>query len=172
MKLILLGYMASGKSFVGAKLAQKLSFKFIDLDDYITEQEGTSIKNLFDSKGELYFRKAEKRYLNELMKSNEKMVIALGGGTPCYYNTMDAMLNTAAIETIYLKVTLQELVKRVSSETHKRPLISHLSTEEALKEFIGKHLFERSFYYNKAKHIVDANTSLEKIIEDIISRLF
>lgn len=164
--------MASGKSNVGIKLANKLSYNFIDLDDYIEKKEGLTVKELFKSKGELYFRKAEKRYLLELIEKREKSIIALGGGTPCYYNTMDALIKNEFVETIYLKVSLNELVKRVTNETEQRPLISHLSTKSELTEFIGKHLFERAHYYNKAKHIINADGSIVNIIENIISKLF
>jgi shikimate kinase len=164
--------MASGKSFIGRKLAEKIDFDFVDLDEFIETNEEKTIKALFEEKGELYFRKVEKKYLAALLKQNEKLVIALGGGTPCYYDTMDALVNDASIETLYLKVSIQEIIKRVTTETAKRPLIAHLKTEEALIEFISKHLFERSYFYNKANHVIDANQSADTIVENIIAKLF
>jgi shikimate kinase len=66
MTLFLVGYMGSGKTVIGNKLAEILNYNFIDLDDYIEEKENASIKNIFDTKGEIYFRKIESLYLKEL----------------------------------------------------------------------------------------------------------
>ncbi|WAC02009.1 shikimate kinase [Lacinutrix neustonica] len=170
--LILLGYMASGKSFIGKKLAKRISYNFIDLDAYVEKKEQKTVKQLFDEKGELYFRKAEKKYLATLLSRDEKVVIALGGGTPCYYDTMDELVNNRAVETLYLKVSIKEIIKRVTKETAKRPLIAHLVTEEALVEFVSKHLFERSYFYNKAHYVIDANQPADIILEDIVAKLF
>lgn len=170
-KIILLGYMASGKSFVGKRLAKKIAYNFIDLDAYIEKEEQQTVKELFEEKGELYFRKTEKKYLTTLLSRDEKLVIALGGGTPCYYDTMDALVNNVAVETLYLKVSIPEIIKRVTNETAKRPLIAHLSTDEALVEFVSKHLFERAYFYNKAQHIIDANQPADILVDDMVTRL-
>lgn len=83
MKVVLLGYMGSGKSTVGIKLAKKLSLPLIDLDHFIEEKEQMSIGELFQNKGEIYFRKQEMSYLEFLLSSSEAMILSLGGGTPC-----------------------------------------------------------------------------------------
>ncbi len=164
--------MASGKSFIGIKLAKLLGYKFTDLDHYIEKKEQQSISDIFKNKGELYFRKKERFYLNELLNSNSKLVIATGGGTPCYYDNMNLIKNSSNTVSIYIKATLKTLVKRVKRETLKRPLIAHLKTNEQLTEFIGKHLFERNTFYNKANLIVNANNEASTTLEDIILKLF
>ncbi len=172
MNIILLGYMASGKSLIGKKLAEALHYNYIDLDAYIESEEQNSVSELFDKKGELFFRKVEHKHLNTLLDTSEKTVISLGGGTPCYYNTMALLKANENFKTIYLRVSIPELVNRLKTEKEQRPIIAHIETEELLTEFIGKHLFERSNFYNQADVIIDANENPEAIIEAILLKLF
>lgn len=164
--------MASGKSFVGKKLSETLKYKFIDLDDYIEMKENKSISSLFKEKGELYFRKAERKYLVELLERQDSIVISLGGGTPCYYSNMDLITEANNTHSFYLRASIPTLVKRLMNEKQQRPLIAHIETEELLTEFIGKHLFERSYFYNQAQFTIDANKDVAVIIEDVKSKLF
>jgi len=172
MNVVLLGYMASGKSKIGKELGKSLSFDFIDLDDFIEQQENNSIHEIFNKYGELYFRTKEKEHLNALLKDSKNTVISLGGGTPCYYNTMDALLAKSNLKTVYLNVSIPVLVDRLKNEKFKRPLIANIETDILLSEFIGKHLFERAYYYNKAEININANGEVNEIIEDIIFSLF
>ena len=173
MNIVLLGYMASGKSLIGKELAKKLNYDFIDLDDYIVANERSEIAAIFKEKGEIYFRKVETRYLKEIISEKDKVVLALGGGTPCYANNMDVLNEAENCKTLYLKTSMSTLVKRLDKETDKRPLISHLSSEDQLSEFIGKHLFERSYFYNQADLSINTdNKKSTEIIEDIIFELF
>jgi shikimate kinase len=173
MNIFLLGYMASGKTTVGKALADKIGFCFMDLDNYIEDKEAMSISAIFATKGEIYFRKLETRYLKELIGTKEKSVISLGGGTPCYGNNMQLLLNSQNATTIYLKASLKELVKRLMKDKDKRPLIAHIESEDALLEFVGKHLFERSTYYNLAsKSIHIDNKTAQEVVEEIVSGLF
>lgn len=172
MNIILLGYMASGKSLIGKKLAETLNYNYIDLDAFIEAEEELAISELFKQKGELYFRKVEHKYLNKLLKSSEKTVLSLGGGTPCYYDTMSLLKAQDNFKTIYLRVSIPELVNRLKLEKNKRPLISHIETDDLLAEFIGKHLFERANFYNQSDIVINANTTPEAIIESILLELF
>jgi len=172
MNIILLGYMASGKSKIGDKLAKILSYKFKDLDNVIEKGEKKSVKRIFDDSGELYFRKIEKEYLDAVLKNSKNTIISLGGGTPCYYNTIDNLVNNNSLKTVYLNVSIPNLVKRLNNEKFKRPLIANIKTDELLTEFIAKHLFERSQYYNKAEFRINANKSIDEIVEDIVLKLF
>ena len=172
MILVLLGYMASGKSYFGKKIANILDYEFIDLDDFIQKEENATISEVFSNKGEIYFRKKEQDCLKKLIATKTKTVISLGGGTPCYSENMNLLLDNSNIKTIYLQVAIPNLVERVLNETDKRPLISHLKTKEALVEFIGKHLFERLPYYSKAEFTIDANKKENEIIETILMQLF
>lgn len=168
-----MGYMASGKSFIGGKLAEKLDCNFIDLDTYIEQNEALKISEIFKTKGEIYFRKLESNALNDIIGQNQKLVLALGGGTPCYGDNMRTILRTSNCVSIYLQASVQTITERLKSEKDKRPLIAHLATDENLVEFVGKHLFERSSYYLKAqeKVIID-DLSSEEILEKIILKLF
>lgn len=173
MKVFLVGYMASGKTTIGKVLAKKMNFQFIDLDQYIESKEAMSVPDIFKLKGEIYFRKKELLYLKELIESDKKAIISLGGGTPCYGNNIELLLNSEDTITIYLKASLNELVKRLSKDKQSRPLIAHLTTEESLFEFIGKHLFERSNYYSQSSKTINVDhKSTNEIVENIILSLF
>jgi len=154
--IVLLGYMGSGKSRVGKALSQCVDIPYIDLDSYIEIQEKSSIESIFNNNGEVYFRKKERHYLEQLFLQKDPVILALGGGTPCYYDTMDFIVNSEVI-SFYLKARINTLVSRLGIEKTHRPLISHLETEADLKEFIGKHLFERLPFYSKASHIIDVD---------------
>ena len=75
--------MGVGKTTIGKRLAEKIFFPFMDLDTFIEQKEGKKISQIFKDKGEIYFRKKEREYLTELLKSSSPMVLSLGGGTPC-----------------------------------------------------------------------------------------
>lgn len=165
--------MASGKSTIGRELADKLSYKFIDLDDYIVEQEQKSVPEIFKTKGEIYFRKKETEYLQQVLTKDEKLILSLGGGTPCYGNNLRLILDAPEMLSIYLKYNLQVLVNRLINESGTRPLISHIKTKEDLTEFIGKHLFERQYYYEQAHLKIDCNNlSKDEVLEQILIQLF
>ena len=174
MIIILIGYMASGKTSVGKILAEKLSYKFIDLDDFIEEKEDATVKEVFSSKGEIYFRKMETQYLKELLAlKDENIVLSLGGGAPCFGNNMDCVLNENNAVSVYLKGSVSFLANKLINKKAKRPLIAHIETVEEMAEFVGKHLFERMPYYSKAeKHVVIDNKSKPDIVEEILLQLF
>lgn len=166
MKIILLGYMASGKSTISKSVANILGIEAIDLDDYIVKNEKNSIKNIFNHKGEIYFRNCENIYLKELLNNQQSFVLALGGGTPCYANNMDLIKNKG--NSFYLKANLNTLFERLHLEKESRPLISELS-DDKLKEFIAKHLFERRVFYEKATHTINIDKkSIKEIVDEIL----
>ncbi|MDG4714262.1 shikimate kinase [Winogradskyella marincola] len=172
MIVALMGYMGSGKSTIGKNLATVLNYNFLDLDEYISEQENCSIPELFKNKGEIYFRKKETQYLNEVLSTKDNLVLALGGGTPCYGNNINILLDNSNVNLFYLKLSIPNLVLRLFKEKDSRPLISHLTTKEELTEFIGKHLFERTQYYNQASNIITSdNKSKKDILEEIVKAL-
>lgn len=173
MILVLIGYMASGKSTIGRILAKKVGYDFIDLDDFIEERENMAVTDIFKIKGEIYFRKIESQYLKAIVSGKSDVVLSLGGGTPCYHNNMNVILDTENVKSVYLKASIKTLLYRLKNEKSKRPLISHLKTEEGLTEFIGKHLFERGQFYNQANKVVSTDDKTEnKIIEELVSTLF
>ena len=148
--IFLLGYMGAGKTVIGRTLSKELGFKFYDLDDYIEQIEGKKVSEIFKENNEVYFRKIENKYLHELSLKNEKKIISTGGGTPCFKNNIKIIQTTSNSISVYLKASIETLVKRLFHSIDKRPLISHLEDKSELKEFITKHLFERSFYYEKS----------------------
>ncbi|WP_299118082.1 shikimate kinase [uncultured Winogradskyella sp.] len=172
MIIVLVGYMGSGKSTIGRELATVLDYDFVDLDDIIAENENLSIPEIFSQKGEIYFRKKETDYLKNIISSKIKIVLSLGGGTPCYGNNMDLIINDHNVRSFYLKTSIPELLKRLWEEKHKRPLISHIKSKENLTEFIGKHLFERSLFYSRSDYsIVTDEKTVSEIVEQILLKL-
>ncbi len=167
MKIVLIGYMASGKSTIGSLLAKKMNFSFIDLDNYIEEKEKMTVSEIFDKKGEIYFRKKEHLYLKELTTLDENIVLALGGGTPCYAGNMDIIIESKNTDAVYLKTSITTIVKRLVSEKSQRPLVARLEKNQ-LAEFVAKHLFERSYFYNKSKFKLTVDN---KKINDIVEEL-
>ena len=173
MILVLIGYMASGKSSIGKKLAKKLSYDFVDLDDFIEGKENLSVSDIFKTKGEIYFRKQEELNLKKLLQAKTNIILSVGGGTPCYGSNMNTILHASDVKSIYLKASIPALVKKLMKKKSKRPLIAHIQTEDALTEFIGKHLFERIPFYNQAEiQIITDGKTKNDIIEDIILELF
>jgi len=167
MKIILLGYMGSGKTTIGIQLAKKLFLNFTDLDEFIEEKEQKSIKEIFEQKGEIYFRKIEHKYLKQFIKENESYVLSLGGGTPCYAGNLDLILNDKNNLSFYLRGSISTLFKRLSENKFKRPLINDLSDNQ-LTEYIAKHLFERSIFYDKATYKISID---DKEVQEIVTEI-
>lgn len=166
MKIVLLGYMGCGKSVIGEFLSRKRQIPFYDLDLEIEKATQISISELFEKKGEIYFRKKESEILKFCLDRNEDFVLSLGGGTPCYYNNSE-LLRQEGVFSIYLKASADILVDRLSAEKDKRPLL-HNQDEVSLKDFINKHLFDRSFYYHQAAKVVSVdNKSVEQLVAEI-----
>ncbi|SDS57355.1 shikimate kinase [Formosa sp. Hel1_31_208] len=172
MTLFLIGYMGSGKSVVGEKLAEVLNYNYQDFDRYIESKENSTISHIFNNKGEIYFRKAEAIYLEDVT-SLSHTVVSLGGGTPCYGNNMEALLTNKDAVTIYLKANIPTLSQRLFEQKTHRPLIAHLNSKEELQEFIGKHLFERAPFYEQSQISVKTDgRSIDDVVQDIMLQLF
>ena len=164
--IVLLGYMGCGKSTVGRKLAVRLDMQFIDFDEFIEENEQNTIPEIFAQRGEVYFRKMEHIYLRELLKSEPNAVISLGGGTPCFGNNMEILLESPA-KVVYLKARIDTLTRRLLDEKSQRPLIKDVPDSE-LEEFIRKHLFERNFFYLQSPWKIDVD---DLSVTEIVDRL-
>ena len=101
-----------------------------------------------------------------------KKIISLGGGTPCFENNLKIIDETQNSISIYLKASIETLSERLKGGKNKRPLISHITSDIELNEFISKHLFERSFYYEKAEFkVLTDNLDVSEIINLIKSKL-
>jgi len=147
----IIGFMGSGKSTAGKKLASVLGWSFIDLDKRIEEVTGKTIPEIFSQHGEIYFRNVEAEVLRSL-ESQTKTVISTGGGTPCHGDNMDFMVKTGL--TLYLKLTPGQLKSRLTESTHERPLIKGL-TNDGLLAFIEEKLVSREKFYNRAEICVE-----------------
>lgn len=169
-KILLTGYMGSGKSIIGKLLAQHFAISHFDLDDLIEKRLEMSISEIFEKKGEIYFRRIEHQILNEIIQSEETFILSLGGGTPCYANN-HLVLCDEKVRSFYLNASIDTLATRLEKGKKHRPLIAHLNPEE-FKEYIAKHLFDRSFFYNQAHFTIKVDAkSPEEIVEEICNKL-
>lgn len=152
-RIILIGYMGSGKTTVGKALAKELNLPFYDLDWYIETRMRKTVKQIFDERGEEGFRKMEHNMLHEVAEF-ENVIVSCGGGTPCFFDNMDYMNMQG--ETIYLKATPDVLHKHLQMGKGVRPLLLDKTPDE-VHEYIERQLAEREAFYKKAKHTVDIN---------------
>ncbi|HYF30787.1 MAG TPA: shikimate kinase [Chitinophagaceae bacterium] len=166
MRIYLIGFMGSGKTHWGRLLSSKLTLPFFDLDKQIMEEEKKTIVEIFEQKGEEYFRMIEKEVLYILTESHESFVMACGGGTPCYFNNIDYMNNNGT--SVWLNTRLDVLFTRLIKEKEVRPLLKNLSDGQ-LKQFILKKFSERRIYYEQANLVVEeSEASVDSLIQHIM----
>lgn len=158
--------MGVGKTFTGRKLAEKLGVRFVDMDELIESEVGLKIPEIFNEKGEDWFREKESEVLRYLSLLQEDVVISTGGGTPCFNENID-IINSTGI-SIYLQLSPTALANRLTqNEKENRPLLKGKTNEE-LVSFIEARLFEREKFYQQAKFIVSAkNLEIEELISII-----
>jgi shikimate kinase len=162
-RIFLIGYMGSGKTTIGKLLAHKMGYSFVDMDAHIEEKYFKTISQMFAEKGEDEFRQLEQKSLHEVAEF-ENVIIATGGGAPCFFDNMEFM-NERGL-TIYLKLTANELAERLELiGTSKRPLLAGKNSVE-LREFIAEGLAKREPYYEKACH------SLSGTIEETVIKIY
>jgi shikimate kinase len=166
MKIFLVGFMGSGKTVLGEKIAAAMKVPFVDLDKKIEKQEKKSITEIFQSKGENYFRTIEAEALRKT-KRNANAVIATGGGAPCFHDNMHWM-NESGI-TVYLSAKPAELYHRLLTDRENRPLISSL-TDIALMEFVMGTLGKRERFYSMAQIKLNAKTATAKQAVEAIKK--
>ena len=145
--------MGSGKTTIGKKLANYLKYNFIDLDKLIESRTGMSIVNYFELHGEEAFRKYERDILQET-DFPENVIIATGGGAPCFADNMKWMNENGLVA--YLSLSPKALASRLEHSKTDRPLIRHLKGDELI-DFIRQKLEEREEFYNQAKYVVSAS---------------
>jgi len=165
--IYLMGFMGSGKSVVGKQLAERLNCPFIDLDEYIHSREGEAIKEIFNNKGESYFRNLEHQCLKKV-SSGAYSVIALGGGTPCYDRNWKVLNGK---KSIYLKCSLINLTNRLSLEKEERPLLASIKTKRDLYLLIRELLNKRRRFYDKAAYNIWNNVKIPNVVEKIIKMI-
>lgn len=166
MRIYLVGYMGSGKSFLGSRLAYLLGYSFIDTDAVIESEQGAAVAAIFKQSGEPAFRALEQEVLRHTF-SMDKVVIATGGGLPCQGNAMEQM-NTKGL-TVYLRVRPATVLQRIASDTENRPLLRGIGSGE-LTGFVSSHMAVRDEVYQQAMLTVDADElNGEMLLEKVIA---
>lgn len=156
-----IGFMGSGKSTAGKKLAALLDCPFIDLDRKIEETAGKSIPQIFSQDGEEAFRKTESVVLKNI-RPLQGTIVSTGGGTPCHGDNMDFMLMNGL--TVYLKMTPGQLAHRLMESTTVRPLIKDISDDD-LPGYIEKVLKVREKWYNRAEIVIEGiNLDINRLL--------
>ena len=150
-RIILIGYMGAGKTTIGKILAKDLGVPFYDLDWYIETRMRKKVKQIFDERGEEGFRIIERNMLHEVAEF-EDVVVACGGGTPCFFNNMEYLVGQG--DVVYLRGTPDVLFRHLKMGKGVRPLLLGKSDEELL-EYIKENVEKREEFYMKANHIVD-----------------
>ena len=144
-RYFLVGMPASGKSSVGRLLAKQLRLKFDDLDDIIVANQGMPISDIFELKGESYFRELEKECLYKYIEHEDNYILATGGGAPCFFDNMEFM-NKHGI-TIFLDVEIEDLYQKLLIKgTRKRPLLKGKSPKQLRQELFDKYEHRKTFY--------------------------
>ncbi len=166
MRIFLLGFMGTGKTYWGKQLAAALQWPYFDLDEMIAGLEKQSIAEIFDTKGEEYFRQQEHALLKQLIKPNRNMILSCGGGTPCFFNNMELMQQAG--KTVYLKSTIETLHERLKMEADIRPLLNGHSPEQ-LAEYITEKLRDRQDIYEEAQIILETESlTLDELKKETI----
>ena len=149
-RVLLIGFMGSGKSTVGRKLAEQLGWRFEDIDEAITHDAGMSIAEIFQDSGESFFRLEEHRKTREVLNQDE-VVIATGGGWAAVPGRFDEVPDGTV--TIWLSVSPEEVIRRVGDSENIRPLLGCSNPLEKARDLLR----ERSDAYSQAEHKVDTD---------------
>jgi len=164
--LYLIGFMGVGKTTIGKQIAAFNKVVFIDTDSQIEKETSKSIKEIFETDGEIAFRKLETDTIRSI---NRKAIIACGGGLPAHNNNIEYLKHKGTV--IYLKASTETLIKRLEKNKNKRPLISKL-TNDKLLEFIRKILKERVETYKQADYTIETdNKTVKEVLREINSLL-
>jgi shikimate kinase len=164
--LYLIGFMGVGKTTIGKQIAALNKVVFIDTDSQIEKETSKSIKEIFETDGEIAFRKLE---TDTIRLINRKAIIACGGGLPAHNNNIEYLKQKGTV--IYLKASTETLIKRLEKNKNKRPLISNLTTDKRL-EFISKILKEREKTYKQADYTIETdNKTVKEVLREINSLL-
>ena len=164
-RIILVGYMGSGKTTIGKALSKETGMMFYDLDWYIESRMHKTVSQIFAERGEEAFRKMEYNMLHEVAEF-EDVIISCGGGTPCFFDNMDYLSRQG--DVVYLKASPDTLYKHLLMAKVERPLLKD-KTQDELTDYITSHLAEREPYYQKAHHVlnVDVLDNYDKIKDSV-----
>ena len=156
--VFLIGYMGCGKTTLGEVLARQMDVRYLDLDDYIEQQHGMSIVDIFADIGENGFRNLETEALREVAVMTD-VIVGCGGGTPCHGDNM-ALMNEAGT-TVWLTTSPERITARLllPDQKRKRPKIARLP-DDAVFSLVERELAHRTPYYSQA-HIQFDSTDIE-----------
>ena len=152
-RIVLIGYMGSGKTTVGKALAKEIGLPFYDLDWYIESRMRKKVSQIFAERGEEGFRQIERNMLHEVAEF-ENVVVSCGGGTPCFFDNMDYLNQQAQV--VWLKATPEVLHRHLLMGKGDRPLLKGKSPDELIA-FIREQLLVREPYYSKARYTLDVS---------------
>lgn len=167
MKVFIIGYMASGKSRLGAELAEVTGYPLVDLDDLFEETYRISVGDFFEKYDETSFRRLEQELLMETGPV-PNLIVSTGGGTPCYLRNMDFIKMNGV--SVYLRINARVLSERLITAKKKRPLLTDVEPSE-LEAIVRKHLEVREPYYLQADHIIQAHEIKAETILNLIPGL-
>ncbi|MBI3133232.1 MAG: shikimate kinase [Bacteroidetes bacterium] len=166
MTIFLIGFMGSGKSTIGKKLANKLGYTFLDMDREIEAAEKKSIAHLFKENGEAYFRLLESDWLKNY--SGQNAVVSTGGGTPCFNGNLELMKHKG--KTVFLRVNAGILAQRLFHANHARPLLeNYTQSQEQLEKYIQQKLDERLPVYEKSDITIDCSDFDRHKLENLVN---
>lgn len=162
-KIFLVGMPGSGKSTMAKLLSERLGLPFVDLDEQIVSRAGTSIKEIFARYGESYFRQLEHEALLDISAAHEPVVIATGGGTPCFYDNMDIIKRSGI--SIFLDVSLQEIERRMNAyEKDQRP---KFPAGEELGDLLAALIEKRLPFYEQADYRWTGKEPVEELLNNL-----
>lgn len=164
--IFLIGFMGSGKSTIGKKLSDILNYDFIDSDFWIEKEQGISINSIFNTKGEVFFRDLELKFI-QTINPNKPTIIATGGGLPCFNGNIEKLKKLGTV--IHLKVSLDLIIERLQFDA-TRPLLNNQVDFEKIN-FIQNKLEERNVFYKQAHFTIDANQPIEIQLTEIRCQL-
>jgi shikimate kinase len=166
MRIYLIGYMGSGKSKTAEALAKLFNYPVIDIDRRIETEQQKTVSEIFSTSGQEAFREMEKEALRKTAE-HENLIVATGGGLPCYHNNMEWM-NANGI-TVYLEANPGLLFHRLATSKSGRPLIENLADVELMEQITG-HLAIRIPVYRQAQIIVNAASLNVKQLFELIMK--
>ena len=168
MRIYLIGMPGAGKTTLGRELAAAYALPFCDLDAEIVRREGRSVVAIFQGEGEAYFREVEARTLRAVVAAQPAVVVATGGGTPCYHDNLALLLETGL--TLYLAVPTDELVRRLLHAAAARPLLAPAPDDAALTARLRETFEVRKQFYERAPLRCAAAACTLAAVRELIGR--
>ncbi len=167
--IYLVGFMGCGKTTLAQHLAQHLSYRSLDTDEFVAQYTHQSITQLFAKGGEGYFRHIESACLQYIAQQYSRAIVATGGGMPCFSDNMSLINATGS--SIYLKVANELLCQRLWEMPNKRPLLQGINNPSALRQYIDQSIAKRQAFYQQAHHTIAINSEADFDIPTIIAQI-